>query len=210
MLADRRTVSDLCEIVDLDAATNAGLADTGTIDTGIGLHFNVTLQDRWARLCDLLPAVAVAGKAKAVATHYSAVLQDDIVPKRTELADDSVRVGKEAGANSSATIDDHMRQQDRVVADLDVIVDDHICADVGVRTQLCRRRNHRARMYSGAVRRSFVEQVNRPRKGEVRILAAQHRGGDSGEVLGDNHGGSGRRLGGRRILWIGDEGKFAS
>ncbi len=44
VLADRRAMSDLHQVVDLGAARDAGLADAGAIDAGVGLHFDIALQ----------------------------------------------------------------------------------------------------------------------------------------------------------------------
>src|SRR6516165_12560182 len=62
VLTNRRAVSDLCEVVDLHPARDAGLSHTGAIDAGIGLHFDIVLEHRRTRLCDLLPVIAITAK----------------------------------------------------------------------------------------------------------------------------------------------------
>ena len=136
MLADRGAVPHLHQVVDFDAAADARFANAGAVDAGVGLDFDVVLQHRRAGLRDLLPAVSVAGEAKAVAADHRAVLQDDVVAQGAELAHHRMRVGEEVVADPGAAIDDDVRQQHSVVANLDVFVDDHVCADVGVRAEL--------------------------------------------------------------------------
>ena len=43
--ANRHAVADLHEVVDLGAGTNAGLADRGTIDRGVGADLDIVLDD---------------------------------------------------------------------------------------------------------------------------------------------------------------------
>ena len=81
--ANGRTVPNLHQVIDFDAARDAGLAHTGAIDTGVCLYFDAILQHGGTGLRDLLPVVvnvlAVTSESKAIAADDGAVLQDDII-----------------------------------------------------------------------------------------------------------------------------------
>src|SRR5271157_628048 len=206
MFADCGAMPHLHQVVDFDAATNAGLSDAGAIDTGVRLYLDIALQHRRARLRNLLPALSVAGKSEAVAANHGAILQNDVVTQRAMFTHNGMSVGEKIVANPSAAIDDNVRQQHSVIADLDVVIDHHVCADVNIRSQLRGGCDYGRRMHTGIVLRGLVEQIDRSGKSEIRILTAQHAGGDSREVLGNNHGGSGSCLGAGRVFWVCDEG----
>ncbi len=55
VLTDGRAVADLDEVVDLGASADAGLADRGAVDGGVGLDLDVVLEDGGAGLEDLVP-----------------------------------------------------------------------------------------------------------------------------------------------------------
>src|SRR5580704_16976010 len=90
-----------------------------------------------------------------------------------------------------------------------MVVDYDISADVGSSANLRRRSDDRRGMNPGFVGRSFVEQVDHTREGQVGILGAQHAGRHSGEVFRDDDGGGGGGLGDDGVLWIRDEGDLA-
>ena len=65
---------------------DAGLADAGAVDAGVGLDLDIALQRDVAGLDDLMPAAGGVliflsnfGESEAVGAHYRAVLQEDIV-----------------------------------------------------------------------------------------------------------------------------------
>src|SRR5271157_4239920 len=132
MFADRGAMPNLHQVVDFDAATNAGHSDAGAIDTGVRLYFDIALQHRRARLRDFLPALAVAGKSEAVAANNGAVLQNDVVTQRAMFTHNGMRVGEKIVANPSAAIDDNVRQQHSIVSNLDMVIDHHVCDDVNI------------------------------------------------------------------------------
>jgi len=72
-------VTDLDEIVDLRPGLDAGLTDGGAVDAGVGLYFDVVLEDGGAGLQDLVPDWSVAWasllcEAEAVGSDDDAVL----------------------------------------------------------------------------------------------------------------------------------------
>ena len=56
-----------------------------------------------------------------------------LLPRDALFAHHRVGMSEEVVADPRSAIDDHVRQQDGVVADVDVIVNHHIGADVRVR-----------------------------------------------------------------------------
>ena len=96
-----------------------------------------------------------------------------------------------------------------MVADLDVLVDDHVRADVGVASNLRRGMNDRRGMHSRGITQRLVEEFEGAREAEIRILDAQCGGRDDGKVLGDDDrcGFGEPRCGG--ILGIRDECDFS-
>src|SRR5258706_2539685 len=109
------------------------LADTGAVDTCIGLNFDIILNSRGAGLDDLVPVAAVIlSESEAVGADDRPVLQDHVVPKTAVFADDCVSVCEEVVTDLRALVDDHVGQQYTVVADGNVWSDDDVCADVGM------------------------------------------------------------------------------
>jgi hypothetical protein len=80
ILADRRAVAYLHEVIDLGSGVNAGLADGGAVDAGVGLDFNGIFENCGAGLKNLVPGtVGLAGEAEAVGADDGSVLEDDVV-----------------------------------------------------------------------------------------------------------------------------------
>ncbi len=205
MLTDRRAMPNLHQIVDFNAASNASFTDAGAVHAGIRLHFNVAFQYRRAGLGDLLPALSVAGKAEAVASDDSAILQDDVVTEGAVLAYDGVGMREEMTSNARATINDHVRQDHGVVANLDVFVNHDIGRNVRALANSRSGCDHSRGMHPGFIQRGPVEEIDRPGECQVRILAAQHARRDGGEVLGNDHRGGSSGLGRGSIFRIGDK-----
>ena len=64
--ADGRAVADLDEVVDLGAGVDAGFADGGAVDAGVGLDFDVVFEDGGAGLEDLVPACRrIGGRSRS-------------------------------------------------------------------------------------------------------------------------------------------------
>ena len=105
VFADDGAVADLDEVVDLRPGTDAGLADGGAVDAGVGLDFDVVVENGGAGLEDLVPGAAfmtravLAGEAEAVRPDDGAVLQQDIIAEAAVFAYDGVGVGEEAVAD---------------------------------------------------------------------------------------------------------------
>src|SRR5271166_84826 len=133
MLTNMGAVADLHQIVDLGAAGNAGFADAGAIDAGIGLDFYIVLDDDRHRLRDLVPvAEIIFSEPEAVGANDHAILQQHIISQAAVLADDGVSVGQEIVPDLYPRIKHHVRQQHGVVSNLDVFVDHDVRSNVGV------------------------------------------------------------------------------
>src|ERR1035437_3343023 len=130
MLCDRGSVSHLHQIVDLNAAPNAGFTDAGAVHAGVRLHFNVAFQHRRAGLGDLFPAISVTGKTEAVASDNGAILQNDVVAQPAVFAYDSVRMREEMVASACAAITHNVRHEHSIVSDLDILVNHHVGRNV--------------------------------------------------------------------------------
>lgn len=207
--AHRAAVSHMDHVVKLRPARDASLADTRPVNTRIRLHFDVVFQNRRPRLDDLVPVAGVIlRKAKPIAADYGSILEQNIVAKLAELANHSMRMREEVFANLHVPINHDVRQQHSVVANLGAFVNHDVRADVSILANLRRGMDDRRRMHPDGILRRLVEEFQRFRPCQVRILAAQHRPSDSREVLGNNDSGCFRRLGGGSIFGIGDEGKL--
>src|ERR1051326_1089145 len=76
VLADFTAMPVLHQVVDLCAAPDSRLADTGPVYTGIRLDLHVTFDDRRSRLRNLLPLfLLVLGKAKSVCSDDCTILE---------------------------------------------------------------------------------------------------------------------------------------
>ncbi len=212
--ADGGAVAYLDEIVDLGPGVDAGFADAGAVDAGVGLDFDVVFEDGGAGLLDLVPASAgldacLFGEAEAVGSDDGSVLEDDVVAEAAVLADDGVGVGEEVVAGADVGIEDDVGQKGGVVADDDVLADDDVGADVGVRPDLCGGSDGGGAVDAGSVGGRLVEELDGAGEGEVGILDAQGGGGDLGEVRFDEDGGGLGGAGEGGVLGVGDEGEVA-
>src|SRR6476661_8179251 len=119
MLPDAGAVSDLHQIVDLGAAPDAGLLHAGPVHAGVGLDFDIVLNDYRLGLQDLVPVAGVIlGEAETIGPDYSAVLQQHAVAEAAAFSHNGMGMGKKIVTDSGAAIDDYVRQQHRVAADL--------------------------------------------------------------------------------------------
>src|SRR5690349_19341814 len=131
MLPDAGTVPNLHQVVDLGAAPDAGLLHARPVHARVGLDFDIVLNDYRLGLRNLVPVAGVIlGEAKAIGPDDGAVLQQHAVAEAAALAYHRMGMGKEIVADSGTAIDDNVRQQHRVTADFDVLVDHHIRPDV--------------------------------------------------------------------------------
>ena len=111
IFTDGAAVADLDEVIYFGSSANAGLADRGPVDGGVGLDLDVVFEDGGAGLEDLVPGgagggVMVAGEAEAVGSDDGTVLEGDVVAELAILADDGVGVGEEVVADGRVGVED--------------------------------------------------------------------------------------------------------
>src|SRR5208283_4549835 len=189
-----RGVADLHQIVDLGASRNRGLANGGAVNAASGLDLNVVSDDYVAGLDNLVPVglsvftSVILGEAEAVGAYDHRVLQDYVIAELAVLAHYGVSVRKEVVADSCSAIDRDVREQDGVVADLDILGDDHVRAEVSVLAELRCGMNDSGWVNSGGVSRRLIEECDGLGPGEVWVLRAQHAGSEGRELLVDDDG----------------------
>jgi hypothetical protein len=209
VFADLGSVADLHQVVDLDSAPDAGFANAGTVNAGVCLDFDVVFDDDWGGLGNLVPASIMSfGEAEAVGADDDAILQQNVVADAASFPDYGVGVREEVIADSYSAIEDDVRQQDGVVADLDILVNDYERADVSAASNLGSGMDGRRGVYSGGVEWRLVEQVESASETEVRILHAQRCRWDHGEGHRNDHCSSPGDARRRGIFRVRDERDF--
>jgi len=164
-------MADLDQIVDLGSGVDAGFADGGAVDAGVGLDLDVVFEDGRAGLEDLVPAsVGLSGESEAVGAYDGTVLEDDVVAELAVLTDDGVGVGEEVVANASVGIEDDMGEDDGVIPNGDLVADDGVGADVGVGSYLSCRCDGCSGMDAGSVGWRLIEELDRAGEGEVGVF----------------------------------------
>ena len=200
-------MTDLHQVIDLNAAADAGFAYAGSVDAGVGLNFHVVFDYDWSWLRNLVPLSVVSlGEAKSVGTDDDSVVQQDVVADAAVLADHNVSVREEVAADLYAAIDYRVREQHCMIADLDVLVDDHIRTDVSVASNLRAGMDDCCRMNSRSVTQRLVEEFEGAREALIGILDAQRGCWDCGKSFGDYYGCGLGLPRCRRVFLIGDEG----
>jgi len=102
-----------------------------------------------------------------------------------------------------------MRQQNGVVADLDILVDYDIRSDVSTVSNPRRGMDDCGGMHSWRIALRLVEQFECVGEAEIGILHAQGRDRDNRKVLGDDDGCGFGEPGGGSVFWVGDESDFS-
>src|SRR5581483_1844843 len=97
-------------------------------------------------------------------------------------------MGKEMVPNFDSAIDDDMRKERAVPANLDVSFDGYIGTDGGSVSDLCRRINHRGGMDSRLVLYRSMKQGYGASISELRIFDAKQRLINRGKLLIHNNG----------------------
>ena len=190
-MSDEGSVSDLDEVVNFDAASDAGLADAGAVDAGVGLDFDVIFDNDRGGLRNFVPvSLGGFGESEAICADDDAVLKKDVVADAAVLAHRGARVSEEVFADFHSRIDHHVRQEDGVRADFDILSDDDEGTDMGIRADAHGFVDDGCWMHARRIVRRLVEEFESLGEGEVGIFRAEHGGGDDGEVLADDDGGS--------------------
>ncbi len=115
---DHHVVGDLDQVVELRAPADAGDAERGAVDAGVGADLDVVLHHHDADLRHLVvarpPPLAhqVEGEAEAVRADDAARLQDDAVAQHAALAHHHVVVEQAVGAHLRPGADLHPGAED--------------------------------------------------------------------------------------------------
>jgi hypothetical protein len=155
VVADDATVSNVDHVIDLRAASYAGLAYAGSVDAGIRLDLGIALDYYVSGLQDFVPAAGLAFirtiildtildilvfnidifnfcEAEAVGAHYRSILKQDVVSQVAEFSYYGVGVGEEIAAYGCSAVDNCVGQEDCVVSDYGVFVDYYVWTEVRV------------------------------------------------------------------------------
>src|SRR6267143_863036 len=172
--ANARSVTDKDKVIELGTAGHSGFTDCGAIDAGVGLNFNIVFEDGRAGLLHFVPStVFLLGEAEAVAADDDAILQDDAITDAAKLAHHCVGVRKEIIANARAAINRNGAVEYSVAADLNVLVDETVGADVCAFSDAGALRDDGGGMNSRSIPRGLIEKFNGVGKGQVRITGAK-------------------------------------
>lgn len=131
VFCDVGTVTNLNQVVYFCAAIDAGCADAGAIDAGVGLDFDVVADDDRLRLRNFVPAPGfVFGEAKSVGSNDHAVLQKDVVAKFAALTDYGMSMGEKVVTDLYIAVDDDMSEEHCVFTNLNILADDCVRTDM--------------------------------------------------------------------------------
>lgn len=70
MRTDMHVVSNLYQVVELDAVFNHGVLQRAPVNAGVGTNFNIIADTHPAELLDFLPPSLVWCKAKAISSNH--------------------------------------------------------------------------------------------------------------------------------------------
>src|SRR6185312_9118374 len=186
---------------------DAGFADAGAVNAGVGLHFDGIFQDGRAGLDDLLPdSMVVFSKTEAVRAYDGSVLENNIVAQAAILAHDGVGVGEEVVSDDGVGVDDDVGQEGGVVSDNCAFADDDVGSDVGIAADFCGWGDDGGGVNAGRVLGLLIEEAHGFGEGEIGIRRAERGGGDIGKVGRDDDGSGVGGAGEGGVAWVGDEG----
>src|ERR1700733_6571167 len=131
MLSDVRAMANLNQVIDFRAFSNTGFANTGAINAGVSLDFNIVLNHDRHRLWDFVPPPKlIFSKTKSISANDHAISKQHIVSQTALFANDRVSVSHEVISNLYARINHHVRQQHRILPNLDPFTDRDVRPDV--------------------------------------------------------------------------------
>src|SRR5690606_31554005 len=146
VFTDLDVMGDLDLVIQLDAVADDGIADSATIDGGIGTDLHVITDQHAADLGDLLPTAAVVGKAEAFATDHCTGLNDHPLTHTHVVVQGDARSQPAVGTDTAARADEALCAQSDVGTDNRVRLDHRTGADGCRAIDLGRLRDHRRRV----------------------------------------------------------------
>ena len=210
ILADRRSMADLDQVIDLDPSGDLGVADTGAIDAGIGLNFHPVAEHNGPGLGDLVPrAVILFGKPIPIRPNHRSVLQDDAIPQAAALANHGMGMGEAILSQLGLGVNHHVGQQGRAFADDRSRANHHVGSDMHILADRGAGVDHRRGVNSRRIHRGGMEDIDGAGKGKVGVGGAQGGSRDRLKLLGHQNrprlGGAGKGS----VLGVGHEGQLA-
>ena len=203
-------MAHLHQVIDLDAAAEARLADGGPVDRSVSLHFNVVFDNHGPRRHDLVVrAVRLPGESEAVGPDYRAVLQDDVVPDAHVFTHDGMGVGQKAVANLRAAVNHHKTLEHAIVSQDCSFLNHHVGADGGIAPELGVRGDDGGRMDAGGGTRGGPKQLQGLGERQVRVLRAQQGPAGRLDVWRDDNRGGARALEFTAVFGIREERQLA-
>ncbi len=204
-----RSVADLHQVVDLDAAPDASFAHAGAVDAGVGLNLDVIFDDHRARLGNFVPAPGFGfGEAEAVGANHHAILQENVVTDAAILADDALGVREKIVADPDSAVDHDVGQKYGRVADGYVLANHDVGSKVNITAEPGSGMDDGGGMNSGSVTGRMMEKFERLGEGEIGVLRPQHGRRNGGKILRHNDGGRLSGAGGGGVLGIRNKGEF--
>src|SRR5207302_10091966 len=96
-------------------------------------------------------------------------------------------VGEKIVSNLRIAVDNYMRQQNRVLANLDIFVNDHVWSNVGMCSDFRGRMNYSRGVHTRRISRRLVDEVNRSPEREIGVVGVQHASGAGGHGICHDH-----------------------
>ena len=158
------------EVVDLDAAADAGFSQRPAVDGGVGADFDFVLDDQRSLLRELSVGAGggVAHVAEAVRAEHRAGVYDHPVTERGAGVKYGAGVDVAVVANADTAADDGACLNARARADAGVVLNDGAWADCDVVAELDVRADDGGGMNAGDRQRS-LEQLAGTREPEARL-----------------------------------------
>src|SRR6185437_8132008 len=168
--SDEHVMPEVDEVVDLDAAADAGFLEGSTVDRGVRTNFDVVFEDQAALLRELevFAGVTVAHVAESVGSEHGPGVDHDIVPKLGTGIDHNAWIDATVSPNDDAAADYGAGANARATPDADIGFDHAIGFDGNRFVELSGWIDDRGRMNAGGGRHRS-EQLGGACKGQLRL-----------------------------------------
>ena len=209
MAADDDVVRDVDEVVDLRALPDDGGAEGGAVDAGVRADFDVVVDDHVASLENFAVPAFVEDVTVAVGADDGAGVDGNPVSNLGARVENGVRKEGHIVADLGVASNVVSAQEHGAGADPDARADDAAGSDVGGGVNLRGRRDARAGVDA---KRGFVRRKERGQDagdGDAGIGHADENLGRRGERAGDEDGGGGAGFGGDEVRFLVGEGEVA-
>lgn len=208
VFANCATVAHLHQAIDFSASLHNCFADTGPIDAGEALNFDIIFDHGDAGLDDFeMGVVGAFGETEAIAADDDAVLKNYTVTDAAKFAYHGVGVGEKIIADLGAFINDHVRMEHGIFAEADALADDSEGADGAVFADYGTGGDGGQVVSAGSRAGWLVEESEGAGEIEVRVIGNEASQAGNGRGYEDGAGPGGADLGG--IFGIGEKSQVA-